>query len=61
MPDEHPWARFLSARLDAIQWMLEDGRSPEYILHACGLERMQLRLLIMTLEDEGRIARSSDA
>lgn len=49
--NRHPWEAFLEARLGVIQWLRDDGQNEEYILHAIGCDPLQLRCLIMTLDD----------
>ncbi len=41
----HPWARFLEARRDVIEWMLGDGHDAAHIARALSMDPGQVRLI----------------
>ena len=50
--DNHPWAKFLEVRLEAIRWMNNEGKSPGEIQVQLSMDFIQTNLLIATTEQQ---------
>ena len=51
MGEAHPWQAFLEARLAAIAWMMDDGKTEREILLAMNMDLTQITLLKMTIAE----------
>lgn len=49
--DAHQWQAFLTARMNAVAWLLDDGYSDARILHMMNMDPTQLVLLKMTIDE----------
>jgi len=47
----HPWAVYLHHRARVLRWLHDQGKTPEQIVSELSMDPMQVRLILMTVEE----------